>query len=96
MVETQEVSKEGTILEVILFSKERTNGTIDDYLRYGLKLGIITVEDAYTYVETTAIWQDEYELNPIADMFLAERKDGYDWPDAFYHRELARARKEGL
>lgn len=80
---------------IVDFAK-RSIGTIDDYLRYGLRLGRQTHEEARTYIETTTIWKDEYKLSTIASMFLAVRTDEFLWNDQFFDKEFAKARAEEL
>lgn len=97
MVDTVEKNLDGSERKLIgtIVRRDLTYGTIDDYLHYGLKFGMPTKEGARTYIETTAIWQDEFQMGEIANMFLAKRKDGYEWPDQFHQRILARERTVG-
>lgn len=54
----------------LILSRIHTIGTIDDYLTHRLQYG--TPHRVQSYIETATFWKDEYEMAPIADVFLAE------------------------
>ena len=57
----------------LIINRKEINGTVDDFLKKGmffLRNHQDPKSKMFNYIETISFWTDEYEVKPIADVFL--------------------------